>query len=158
MEKGAYEIEIGYYKGPLERVLAGLEDARLEGAVLELDGDSKELRAFIDERTRDRPALAEANRRRGVEPQHRFGPISFGRDRSRELPIEGDTFAVLRDMLERHADAEIAIELNVRDEEGYLVEAPDVGDNTIWVGHGLSEHALDALRAALGDGLRPPRS
>jgi hypothetical protein len=44
---------------------------------------------------------------------------------------------VLREMLERHADPEIAIELNVRDDDGYLVEA---------------------LRAALGDGLRPPKS
>jgi hypothetical protein len=51
MEKGAFEVELGYYKGPLERVLAGLEDARLEGAVLALDGDSKELRAFVEDRT-----------------------------------------------------------------------------------------------------------
>jgi len=138
-------------------VLAGLEDARLEGAVLELDGESKELCAFIDDRASRRPDLAEANRRR-TEPKHRIGPISFGRDRSRELPIEGDTFAVLRDMLERHADPEIAIELGVRDDEGYLVEAPDVGDNPIWVGSRLPEQAVEALRAALGDGLRPPRS
>jgi hypothetical protein len=107
-------------------VLAGLE-----GAVLELDGDSKELRAFIDGRTEKRPDLAEANRRR---------------------------IAVLRDMLERHADPEIAIELSVRDDEGYLVEAPDVGDNPIWVGRRLPEQAVEALRAALGDGLRPSTS
>jgi hypothetical protein len=138
-------------------VLAGLDDARLEGAVLELDGESKELRAFIDGRTEKRPDLAEANRRR-MEPRHRLGPISFGRDRTRELPIEGDTFAVLRNMLERHAEPEIAIELCVRDDDGYLVEAPDVGDNAIWVSPRLSEHAAEALRAALGDGLRPPRS
>ena len=59
-------------------------------------------------------------------------------------------------MLERHADPEIAIELSVRDDEGYLVEAPDVGNNPIWVGRRLPEQAVEALRAALGDGLRPP--
>jgi hypothetical protein len=157
VEKGAFEIELGYYKGPLERVLAGLEDAQLEGAVLELDGESEELRAFIDERTRARPDLAEANRR-STDPKHRVGPLSFGRNRSRELPIEADTFAALRDMLERHADPEIAIELGVRDDEGHLVEAPDVGDNAIWVSRRLPAHAVEALRAALGEGLRPPGS
>jgi hypothetical protein len=72
--------------------------------------------------------------------------------------LERDTFAVLRDMLDRRADPEIAIELSVRDDQGYLVEAPDVGDNAIWVSRRLPEHAVDALRAALGDGLRPPKS
>jgi hypothetical protein len=33
IEKGAFEIELGYYKGPLRAVLASLEDARLDGAV-----------------------------------------------------------------------------------------------------------------------------
>lgn len=61
-------------------------------------------------------------------------------------------------MLERHADPEIAIELNVRDDEGYLVEAPDVGYNEIWVSRRLPPHAVDALRAALGAGLRPPKA
>jgi len=157
MDKGAFEVELGYYKGPLERVLAGLEDARLDGAVLELDGESEELLGFIEERTRDRPDLAEANRGR-EKPRHRFGPISFGRGQSRELPIERDTFAVLRDMLGRHAAPEIAIELRVRDDDGYLVEAPDAGDNAIWVSRRLPEPAVAALRAALGEGLRPPGS
>jgi hypothetical protein len=157
MAKSAFETELGYYKGPLERVLAGLEDARLEGAILELDGGSDELRAFIEERTRNRPDLVEANRRR-AEPRYRLGPLSFGPDHIRELPIEPDTFALLRDMLERHAASEIAIELGVRDDEGYLVEAPDVGDNDIWISRRLPPHAVEALRAALGDGLRPPRS
>ena len=138
-------------------MLAGLEDARLEGAVLELDGDSEELVAFVEERTRDRPDLAEANRGH-TRGRFRLGPIAFGVGRHLVLPIEGDTFAVLRDMLERHAGPEIAIELRVRDEEGYLVEAPDVGDNDIWVSRRLPAHAVEALRAALGDGLRPPRS
>ena len=60
-------------------------------------------------------------------------------------------------MLKRHADPEIAIELNVRDDDGYLVEAPDVGYNEIWVSRRLPEHSAEALRAALGDGLRPPK-
>jgi hypothetical protein len=157
MQKGAYEIELGYYKGPLERVLAGLEHAGLEGAVLELDGDSKELHAFVEERTRERPDLAEANRLR-MRRRHRIGPIVVRRAWYLELPIEDDTLAVLRDMLERHADPEIAMELGVRDDDGYLVEAPDVGYNEIWVSRRLPEPAADALRAALGDGLRPPRS
>ena len=91
MATSAFEIELGYYKGPLEPVLAGLEDARLEGAILELDGDSEELVAFVEEPTGDRPDLAD-------------------------------------------------------------------GDNTIWVSRRLPAHAVEALRAALGDGLRPPRS
>lgn len=154
--KGAFEIELGYYKGPLERVLAGLADSRLEGAVLELDGESKELLAFVEERTRDRPDLAEANRRR-MQRRFRIGPISFGAGCYLELPIEGDTLAVLREMLERHADPEIAIELNVRDDDGYLIEAPDLGYNEIWVSRRLPEHSVEALRAALGDGLRPTK-
>lgn len=138
-------------------MLAGLGDARFESAILELDGESKELRVFIEERTADRPDLVEANRRR-LEPKYRLGPLSFGRDQTRQLPIEPDTFAVLRDMLERHADPEIAIELCVRDDEGYLVEAPDVGDNDLRVSRRLPPDAVEALRAALGDSLRPPRS
>lgn len=74
------------------------------------------------------------------------------------MQLEPNTFAVLRDMLESHADPEIAIELCVRDGEGYLVEAPDVGYNEIWVSRRLRQDAVEALRAALGDGLRPPRS
>ncbi len=138
-------------------MLAGLQESRLEGAILELDGESKELLAFVEERTKDRPDLAEANRRR-MRRGLRIGPISLGVGRYLELPIEGDTLAVLREMLERHADPEIAIELNVRDDHGYLVEAPDVGYNEIWVGSRLPEHSVEALRAALGDGLRPPKS
>jgi DNA-binding NarL/FixJ family response regulator len=138
-------------------VLAGLEQAQLEGAILELDGDSKELHRFVDERTRDRPDLVEANRRR-AKAGFRLGPIAFGWNRYLQLPIEGGTLAALRTLLQTHADPEIAIELSVRDDEGYLVEAPDVGYNEIWVSRRLPQHSVEALRAALGDGLRAPKS
>ncbi len=60
-------------------------------------------------------------------------------------------------MLARHADIEIADELRVHDAEGCLVFAPDAGHNNIWVSRRLPEHAVEAIRAALGDGLRPPK-
>ena len=136
-------------------MLAALEAATLEGAVLELDGNSEELTALAEARTRDLPELAEANRVRHRR-RRRVGPIRFGGGWYLQLPIESDTFAVLRDMLDRHADPEIAIELNVRDDEGQLVHAPDVGDNEIWVSRRFPQASLEALRAALGDGLSPP--
>jgi hypothetical protein len=154
IEDDVFEVELGYYEGPLERLLAGLQEAGLEGATLEVDGSSEELARFIEERTRDRPDLIEANTRTG----RRFlgGRIVIGGNRGDRLPIEGDTFAVLRDMLERHADIEIAGELTVLDAEGSLVHAPDAGYNEIWVAERLPQRAVDAIRAALGDGLRPP--
>ena len=78
--------------------------------------------------------------------------------RLRWLPIEPDTLRIIRDMLEHHADPEIAIELQVRDDEGCLIWAPDAGNNEIWVSRRLPEQDVSALRAALGDGLRPPRA
>jgi hypothetical protein len=146
---------LGYYKGPLERLLAGLQDAGLEGAILEVDGESKELLAFIDERTRARPDLVEAN----TSHKHSWfgGRIVIGGNRGNRLPIEADTFAALRDMLERHADPEIADELNVLDDQGHLVHAPDAGYNEIWVSRRVPERSVEAIRAALGDGLRPPK-
>jgi len=61
-------------------------------------------------------------------------------------------------MLERHGGPEIAVEFNVRDHEGHLVNAPDVGDNPIWVSRRLPQASVEALRTALGDGLRPPKA
>jgi hypothetical protein len=52
-------------------------------------------------------------------------------------------------------DAEVAIHLAVRDERGCLLEAPDVGDNVIFVSERLPPSALEAIRAALGSNLRP---
>jgi hypothetical protein len=60
-------------------------------------------------------------------------------------------------MLDRHADVEIADELSVHDADGCLVFAHDAGYNNIWVSRRLPEHAVEAIRAALGDGLRPPK-
>jgi hypothetical protein len=60
-------------------------------------------------------------------------------------------------MLERHADIEIADELSVHDADGCLVFAPDAGYNNIWVSRRLPEQSVEAIRAALGDGLRPPK-
>ena len=134
------DIEIGYYEGPLVSLIAGLQDARLEGSLLGLDGDSRELKSLIKARTANRPDLKET------------------KGRLRWLPIEHDTLRIIRDMLEHHADPEIAIELRVRDDEGCLVWAPDAGYNEIWVSRRLPERAVGALRAALGDGLGPPRA
>lgn len=67
----------------------------------------------------------------------------------------GDNLAQLRALLEQHADPEIAIELRVVDAEGWLVEAPDVGDNEIWVSTRLPTESIEALRTALSGNLRP---
>jgi hypothetical protein len=151
MDRGDCDLDLGYYRGPLERLLGGLEALGLEGAVIELDGDSDEMQALAESRTRSRPDLAEANR---LARGRRIGPIIFGRGPT-VLPIEADTLPKLRSMLERHADPEIAIELNVRDTGGYLVQAPDVGDNEIWVSSRLQPAAIDALRATLAENLSP---
>jgi hypothetical protein len=51
----------------------------------------------------------------------------------------------------------VAFHVNVHDHEGYLIEAPDVGDNVIFVSPRLPQRAVDAIRAALREDLRPPR-
>jgi hypothetical protein len=122
--------------------------------ILDVDGFSDELLGFIEGRTRDRPEFIEANPRK--ERRGFWGRIVI-RPKGRRLPIESDTFSVLRDMLERHADIEIADELSVHDAEGCLVFAHDAGYNNIWVSRRLPEPAVEAIRAALGDGLRPPK-
>jgi hypothetical protein len=131
-----------------------MQRAGLDGAILELDGTAEELRRLVEARTEGRPDLAEANRRAG-HGRVRFGPIALGGGPLKlQLPIEGDNLADLRTLLERHADPEIAVELAVRDSDGYLVEAPDVGDNEIWVSDRLPTESVQALRAALGANLR----
>jgi hypothetical protein len=50
------------------------------------------------------------------------------------------------------------VELNVRAEGRYLVEAPDVGDNEIWVSEHLSHETVAVLRSALAEGLQPADS
>jgi hypothetical protein len=145
------DVELGFYRGPLERLIRALEAINLEDAVIELDGDSKEMQELAESTTRSRPDLAEANR---LARGRRIGPIIFSRGPT-VLPIAPDTLAKLRSLLDRHADPEIAIELTVRDEQGDLLQAPDVGDNEIWVSGRLESSALEALRTTLGDDLRP---
>jgi DNA-binding NarL/FixJ family response regulator len=154
--EGSADISLGYYRGPLDAVLVGHQRARLDGAILELDGTAEELHDLVDARTAARPDLAEANRR-VRHGRFRLGPIEFGAGRPLRLPIEGDALAQLLELLERHADPEIAIELLVRDSDGYLIEAYDVGDNDIFVSSRLPEASTAALRAALGEHLRPPK-
>lgn len=147
------EVSLGYYRGPLDAVLAGLERARLDGAVLELDGGADALAEFVDTRTREHPELSEANRRnRGA--LFRLGPFTIQRGGGPSyLPIEGDNLAELRALAAEHADPLIASELAVTDSEGGLLWAPDVGDMEIFVSERLPEASVNALRAALGDDL-----
>jgi DNA-binding NarL/FixJ family response regulator len=153
--EGGADISLGYYRGPLDAVLVGLQHARLDGAILEVDGSAEELYDLVDARTASRPDLAEANRR-ARHGRFRLGPIAFGAERLLQLPIEGDNLAQLHALLGRHADPEIAIELLVRDSDGYLIEAYDVGDNDILVSSRLPQASMEALRTALGENLRPP--
>lgn len=136
-------------------MFAGLQRARLDGAILELDGTAPELHDLVDARTATRPDLAEVNHR-ARHGRFRLGPVAFGAERLLQLPIERDNLAEVHALLERHADPEIAIELLVRDSDGYLIEAYDVGDNDIFVSSRLPEASIEALRSALGENLRPP--
>jgi hypothetical protein len=148
------DLSIGYYRGPPERVLAALDAAGLDGAVLEMDGNPpEELYDFAEARAAAQQGLAEHVRRRrygGVG----LGPFRFGGSSELPIPIEGDMLAQLREMLGRHADPELATGLRVRDDRGYLVDAPGVGNYEIWVARRVPSEAIEAMRAALGDGLR----
>ena len=53
------DIAIGYYRGPLVSLIGGLQDAGLEGSLLGLDGDSRELNSLIEARTVIRRDLRE---------------------------------------------------------------------------------------------------
>ena len=149
------DLSLGYYRGPLDDVLAALHQARFQNAVLELGGDpSDELHAFADELTPDDPYLQEKNRRARYGTR-RIGPLVLGVG-PLYLPIREETFPRLLEMSDRHAEPEIAIHLRVLDPEGPLVDAPDVGDNEIWVSPRLPKESIEAIRAVLGDRLADP--
>jgi hypothetical protein len=148
------DVELGYFRGPLDIVLAALESAHLDGAVLELDpGGSRELDELVDDATRDWPELAEANRSKR-RPVRRSWPIELHGARVLSLPIERDNLARLRSVASRDADPAIAIHLVVRDDVGYLIEAWDVGNNEVLVSSRLPPASVDAFRDALGEHLR----
>jgi hypothetical protein len=145
-------MSIGYYRGPLDTVLAAIEAARLEGALIELDGDDPELAKLIDECCAAYPELVAENER-WRHGRVRIGPFKFhGADdaMANVMPIEGDNLARVRALLAQTDDAGIAFQVAVRDGRGYLVEAPDVGDGEIWVSARLSAAAVEAMRIALG--------
>ena len=145
------DIEFGHYRGPLDRLLIALRDAGIDAAVLELDGGgSDELWAFAERLTADDAELREQNRR-AMHGTWNFGPIGFGY-KPLALPLRVDVLDKLLEMSERHADPEIADHLYVRDRIGPLIEAPDVGDNMIFVSRRLGQSARDAIERALGDG------
>ena len=146
------EISIGYYRGPVEDVLTGIDRAALRGAVLEIEAfDSAELYELVEARTANRPDLAEENRQVRYG-KFRIGPIKFG-PLALVLPVEAQNVAELLALVKSNVVA--VLELNVRAEDRYLVMAPDVGDNEIWVSRDLPADSVAALRNALGSGLRP---
>jgi hypothetical protein len=145
----AAEILLGYYEGSIETVIDALIAAQVDGAMLELDGDVSEgLEAFIETINAIHPELADRNRR--ATEAFKIGPITFGVG-PHLVPIEGDNLARLREIV----DPGFITELAVRDADGLLVSAHDVGDGEIWVDERVSEEALARMRAVLGDGLRP---
>src|SRR3954454_24729508 len=142
-------LSLGYYRGPLERVLAAIQAAGLRDAILELDGSpSEELFDFAEEVTANDVALRERNRH-ARSGGRRIGPVVFGGG-PLYVPVADATLSRLRDMTERHAEPEIAIALRVLAGEHVLLDAPDVGDNEIWVSRRLSAEAVEAMLAALG--------
>jgi hypothetical protein len=148
---------IGYYRGPLDAVLAAIEAARLEGALIELDGDDPELSKLVDEACAGYPELIAENElwRHG---RRRIGPITFyGADdpSATVMPIEGDNLARVRALLANTDEPAIAFHVNVRDDRGYLIEAPDVGDNEIWLSERVPPGAVQAICATLGERLEP---
>jgi hypothetical protein len=148
------DIELGHYRGPLDRLLVALRDAGIESAVLELDGGgSDELWAFAERLTADDAELREQNRR-AMHGTWNIGFIQFGYE-PLALPLRVEVLDELLEMSERHADEEIAFHLYVRDDAGTLFEAPDVGDNMIFASRRLGQGARDAIERALGDGFTP---
>src|SRR3954454_10800588 len=142
-------LSLGYYRGPLERVLAAIQAAGLRDAVLELDGDpSEELFDFAEEVTANDVELREKNRV-GRTGRRRRGPFVFGGG-PLHIPVNDATLARLREMTDRHADPEIAIALRVLAGAHVILDAPDVGDNEIWVSRRLSAEAVEAIRTELG--------
>lgn len=144
------DVVLGYYRGTLERLVEALIAARLEGAMLELSGAADdELYDLLDGRTAHDPELAAANRK--SRETFRIGPITFGCGPGL-LPIEGDNLERLRLLCARNEPFGV-IEVNVRDDRGYLVQAPDIGDNEMWVSDRLSAETIERMRATLGDDL-----
>jgi hypothetical protein len=149
---GDADIPLSYYRGPTETVIDALIAAELEGATLELQADHPdEFQKLLDSVNAKHPELAEANGR--ATQAFKIGPIGFGVG-PHLVPIEGDNLARLRALV---AAGEVFLwQLDVRDAQGHLVWAPDLGDNDIWVGERLPADAVERMRAVLGDGLEPP--
>lgn len=112
------DIELGHFQGSLDVVLAAIEAAALDGAILELEDGARcaELDEFVDATTRARPDLAAANRR-SREVTFRLGPVELGPGGPLRLPIEGDNLARLRQIAARHPDPVIAVHVHVRDDD-----------------------------------------
>lgn len=147
-------ISLGYFRGPLHAVFRGVAQAGLEGAVLDLDGNSDRLFELAQDLSADHPDLAEANRK-AHEPKRRFGPFAIY-EGAYSIPITSEGLGRFLVLERELAEPELAIELTVRDEVGELIWAPDVGDNEIWVSKRLPAAAVSALRRELGDGLTFP--
>jgi hypothetical protein len=145
------QTEIGYYRGSVDRLLLAIDGAGLEGATLVIDAfDADDVAPFVEERTTHRPDLRAKNRK-ATEAKFKFLGVYFYAGHDLFLPIEGSNvrdLAALTDLL--HA-------VRVEDESGYcLVDAPDIGDNEIFVNDRTPDSVRRALREALGDDLSAP--
>jgi hypothetical protein len=149
------EISLGYYRGSLDAVLTALERANVDGAVLELDGaPTDDIHDFAEAQTADRPDLLEKNLyARNGWFQNRWIKLGGG---CLFVPSRREVIRGLLELSEHHAEPEIAIGLRVFDEHGTLVDAPDVGDNEIWVSPRLDADSVAAMRSVLADGLSEP--
>ena len=144
------DVVLGYYRGTVERFVEALIAAHLDDAVLEWSGGlSREVYDLLDERTAHEPELAAANRR--SREAFRLGPVTFGCGPGL-LPIEGDNLERLLAVCDQHGPFGM-VEVNVRDDRGYLVRAHDVGDNEIQVSDRLAPETIERMRAVLGDDL-----
>src|SRR4051812_28858023 len=103
----------------------------LDKAVLELDGNSEGLNAIAGETTETFPDVAAANAR-ARSKQWKFGPFTL-RGGDLRIPIGERSVARLIELLGRSAEPEVATWIRVFDSRGLLLDAPDIGDNDIWV-------------------------
>src|SRR4051812_987274 len=138
---------IGCFVGDLDTLLAAIDRAEFQEAVLVLDGDpSHEVTEFVLERSKWDSALSEANRQ--AAGKRKLG-VTFG-TRPLQLPIEGTNVRDLLALSQHHAEPEIAICIEVTRGAKTLVSAPDIGDNEIWVNANLGEQQRTAFIKALG--------
>lgn len=143
------DIPIGYYRGSVDRLLLAIDGAGLKGAILVIESlDTEIVAPWVEERTAHRPELLAENRK-ATQVKRKILFIDFMAGSDLFLPIEGSN---VRDLAALPAEIH---RLAVQDEHGYgLLDAPDPGNNEIFVNDRTPAAVVNALRDALRDDLQ----